>query len=577
MNQSNRRSSTPTLNEGITYNKLKNNQPPVEKTINQHSNRSTSRDKMSRYIDDTYITTNDSKTISLEKSQSKESMKKKQIPYRNESRRDRRDHERFSEDSWEDGNTCSPASWIYDLGKEAFRPCFHGDSDDDEIDKKPINRSTANIDYMRKFTADSVDFDDDDDDEIIQRHKKVNHIDNTIANTYKKSNTEKTSNLTNDNNSPLSSITTTESMVMARKIETYNSSKIPPIAKQRIKSYSMDNNTEPRIVAPNVSKLSPSSTIDIKLYSYNESIMVQCSVDVLKMRSVYFHELINEQEKSKPHNSTMPNTGNNWREPIVIQENSPFEAAAFLESLHEGRTMLKGEWNLCWARLSVLWMIEDIINEFSNQIETHLNSIITTIQSNNWRTNPNIYAGLKVAVMRKTPSPTPSIIIGLVVEGTQNTGYSKIRVAFDVDKSNNPYSIGSINIHPNTPVNSINNSSPNNIGYKVQSFSASQPQVRFQQIPSPNTSQNSSLINSYNIYNSNNSFHSNIGHSNSNTNNHAVENDINPPKEQIFIGDISEPFWILLDKDNNNLNQSQSISNQWKFFKTSRKSNIMDE
>jgi hypothetical protein len=35
----------------------------------------------------------------------------------------------------------------------------------------------------------------------------------------------------------------------------------------------------------------------------------------------------------------------------VVPESSPFEAAAYLESLHEGRALFRGDWNLCWARL----------------------------------------------------------------------------------------------------------------------------------------------------------------------------------------------------------------------------------
>jgi len=40
---------------------------------------------------------------------------------------------------------------------------------------------------------------------------------------------------------------------------------------------------EPRIVAPNVGKLSHLSVVELKLQSVNECVTVQCSVDVLKM------------------------------------------------------------------------------------------------------------------------------------------------------------------------------------------------------------------------------------------------------------------------------------------------------
>lgn len=117
---------------------------------------------------------------------------------------------------------------------------------------------------------------------------------------------------------------------------------------------------EARIVAPNVSKLSPHSAVEVRLQSSTESVAVLCSVDVLKMRSGFFHDILNEQEKSAAGRAAGTNTvplnhsmQSNilWRDPIVIPEASPFEAAAFLESLHEGRTLFRGEWNYCWARL----------------------------------------------------------------------------------------------------------------------------------------------------------------------------------------------------------------------------------
>ena len=47
---------------------------------------------------------------------------------------------------------------------------------------------------------------------------------------------------------------------------------------------------------------------------------------------------------------------------------SPFEAAAFLESLHEGRALLKGDWNLCWARLAVSWQVQEAVLEYAAQV-----------------------------------------------------------------------------------------------------------------------------------------------------------------------------------------------------------------
>lgn len=116
---------------------------------------------------------------------------------------------------------------------------------------------------------------------------------------------------------------------------------------------------EARIVAPNVSKLSPHSAVEVRLQSTTECVAVLCSVDVLKMRSGFFHDVLCEQESATQLtgqggvNETLPELNPNvlWRQPIVVPEISPFEAAAFLESLHEGRALFSGNWSLCWARL----------------------------------------------------------------------------------------------------------------------------------------------------------------------------------------------------------------------------------
>lgn len=68
------------------------------------------------------------------------------------------------------------------------------------------------------------------------------------------------------------------------------------------------------------------------------------------MRSGFFFQILAEQEKSQGSTS-LSNNSTIWREPVTIPEISPFEAAAFLESLHEGRSLFKGEWSSCWARL----------------------------------------------------------------------------------------------------------------------------------------------------------------------------------------------------------------------------------
>lgn len=121
---------------------------------------------------------------------------------------------------------------------------------------------------------------------------------------------------------------------------------------------------------------------------------------------------MSEQEKEKSRQSKPSSSAIIWREPITVFENLPYEAAAYLESLHEGRALFRGEWNFCWARLSVSWIIDDMILEYAAQIEAHMSKIIQCIQSNHWRSSPNILNGMRVAVFRKSSSVIPTIITG---------------------------------------------------------------------------------------------------------------------------------------------------------------------
>ncbi len=61
---------------------------------------------------------------------------------------------------------------------------------------------------------------------------------------------------------------------------------------------------------------------------------------------------------------------------------------------------------------SVLWVIEDLILEYASQIEDHMTKIVTTIQSNHWRTNPSILSGMRIAVFRKGSNTVPTVVTG---------------------------------------------------------------------------------------------------------------------------------------------------------------------
>ena len=106
-----------------------------------------------------------------------------------------------------------------------------------------------------------------------------------------------------------------------------------------------------RIIAPNVSKLSLGSVVEILLEGDHECVAVLCSVDVLKMKSHFFRSLLLKQELEIASTSSPPSANELWRRSLAMEQQSPFEAAAFLESLHEGRGVASGEWCLSWATL----------------------------------------------------------------------------------------------------------------------------------------------------------------------------------------------------------------------------------
>ena len=116
---------------------------------------------------------------------------------------------------------------------------------------------------------------------------------------------------------------------------------------------------------------------------------------------------------------------------MVLPDHDPYEAAAFLESLHEGRHMYSQEWSFAWTRLAVSWVIDDLEREYAMQIHVFMTNIMDTINNNHWRCNPNVLAGMPVAVFRKTASKSPLILMGTVLEATQAMTAGRVRVAFD--------------------------------------------------------------------------------------------------------------------------------------------------
>lgn len=58
-----------------------------------------------------------------------------------------------------------------------------------------------------------------------------------------------------------------------------------------------------------------------------------------------------------------------------------------------------------------------------------MHKVCAKIDSISWRTNPNALAGARIALFRKGPTPTPTMIVATAIEAT-GLAYSKLRVSF---------------------------------------------------------------------------------------------------------------------------------------------------
>lgn len=182
--------------------------------------------------------------------------------------------------------------------------------------------------------------------------------------------------------------------------------------------------------------------------------------------------------------------------------------------------------------------------EYANQIENHTQRLLSIIQMNNWRTNPSILAGMKIAVLRKAPTPQPTIVIGLCVDATPSTGYSKIRVAFDVDKSTALQGLGL---------------SPRSNDYHLPNQNPSTPSANPYAITSKFGNNSSRAI----ITPTSSTFSNEVGtprHSESSNSTTLTSpkdlhkaNSLNTTQilkeQQIFVGDVGEPFWCQNAKE----------------------------
>lgn len=154
-----------------------------------------------------------------------------------------------------------------------------------------------------------------------------------------------------------------------------------------------------------------------------------CSIDILKMKSIYFYDVLTKQEESDDLMS---------RSRIEICESSPFEAAALLECIHDSNVKGSIPWNSTFCRLryvlkyfsrlyaysvdnslylhflffSVEWAINDYVQSYADMIDSHVNKIISFVKYHNWRTNPGLLKGFECTVLLKDHLGTPKAITG---------------------------------------------------------------------------------------------------------------------------------------------------------------------
>jgi len=141
------------------------------------------------------------------------------------------------------------------------------------------------------------------------------------------------------------------------------------------------------LMAPYVDKLPAPSVVRVILSAAANSMEIYCSIDVLKMKSGLFLRRLTGGCTATEDGDDGCRDGGHWGnrvgdsndevtptiQPIYpdqdgecdrprfpgevavmavkLDEEFAFDAVAYLESLHDGRVLFKGEWNACWARL----------------------------------------------------------------------------------------------------------------------------------------------------------------------------------------------------------------------------------
>ena len=164
-------------------------------------------------------------------------------------------------------------------------------------------------------------------------------------------------------------------------------------------------------------------------------VTMYCSSDILKMKSTFFGAILIEQEQNVLITATKSKASNAmWREPIVLADNFPYEAAALLENIHENYLLAAPAWNSTFCRLrrallyvsiqycvlahlhvyicSVVWCLDEFIDNFAQLIDAHFEAMLHYVKASNWRTNACLLEGMDIVVFSCDLGDEPVLLTG---------------------------------------------------------------------------------------------------------------------------------------------------------------------
>jgi hypothetical protein len=201
-------------------------------------------------------------------------------------------------DSIMDNGCTSPTKWICEFSQEAIRPFFPKKQQSLALqqmrDPQKIKvASNQRVTSRGITTSDSSSEDDDDIISQVSSLRAANHMRNQKSKVQGSTKLSQQQNqhgnfsrcIPHLNRSVDDSIVSTLTSAQTENSESSDHGVVHTPGGTLIRGGSRKSyeSSEPRIVAPNVGKLSPISVVEVKLQAQGDRVVVLCSVDVLKM------------------------------------------------------------------------------------------------------------------------------------------------------------------------------------------------------------------------------------------------------------------------------------------------------